>query len=142
MTFRMYLVAAALLVAPASAQAGPASDAVARFYASIGKELSPEMRRHFTAAARDLLDRNEAADCIMPGMLVVDAGKHDAAELKRTLELRESVQGDGAIVMAHFRQGGERRVLEWTLERNGKAWLVADVMSLYGDWRLSELSCG
>lgn len=141
MTFRMHLVALAFLLVPAVAQAGPASDAVARFYAHVGKELSPEMRRHFTAAARALLDRNQSAGCVTPGMIVVDAGKYDTVELKRTLELRESVQGDSAIVMAHFRQGGERRALEWTLEHEGKAWLVADVMSLYGDWRLSELSC-
>lgn len=67
---------------------------------------------------------------------------HDAAELKRTLELRESVQGDGAIVMAYFHQSGERRAIEWTLSRQGRSWLVADVMSLQGGWRLSDLPCG
>lgn len=137
------LAAVACLALPSAAQAGPAADAVARFYANPGTEMKPEMRRYFTDPARGVLDRDEAtgAGCV-PAGFAVDVPGHDAAELKRTLELRESVQGDGAIVMAYFRQSGERRAIEWTLSRQGRSWLVADVMSLQGGWRLSDLPCG
>ena len=134
------------ILAPA-ANAGPASDAVARFYANPGAEARPEMRRYFTDPARSVLALNDEAvkagnkaGCIGHGLAVED-GRFDRGELSRTLELRENVQGSGAIVMAYYRVGGKKQAVEWTLEREGRSWLVADVMSLYGGWRLSDISC-
>jgi hypothetical protein len=108
----MPLVAVACLLALAPcAHAGPASDAVARFYANPGAELKPEMRRFFTDPARGVLDANDAAlkagrpGCIDFG-LAVEAKRYDRDELSRSLELRESVQGGEAIVMAYYRVGG------------------------------------
>lgn len=142
------LVAAACLVAAAPlAHAGPASDAVARFYANAGTELKPEMRRFFTVPALGVLGAHDAAleaggpGCIGFG-LAVEAPGHDRDELARSLELRESVQGGEAIVMAYYRLAGQKHAVEWTLARQGRAWLVADVMSLNGGWRLSDIVCG
>ncbi len=142
-----FAAAACLIALAPSAHAGPASDAVARFYANAGTELKPEMRRFFTDPARGVLDANDAAlkagrpDCIQFG-LAVEAERHDRDELSRSLELRESVQGGDAIVMVYYRVGGQKQAVEWTLQRQGRAWLVADIMSLYGGWRLSDIPCG
>lgn len=141
------LVAACLVAAMPCAHAGPASDAVARFYADAGTELTPEMRRFFTEPALGVLGAHDAAlraggrGCIGFG-LAVEAKGYDRGELSRSLELRESVQGGEAIVMAYYRLAGRKHAVEWTLRRQGRAWLVADVMSLQGGWRLSDIACG
>ena len=129
-----------LIAAPAFA--GPASEAVRFFYTSIGAEFDPQNRDRFVDPARALLEANDTGDdrCVDFG-IAVDGQDYDEAEILRTLDLRESVQGDGAIVMAHFTLFGEKRSIEWTLEREGRAWKVADVMSLQGGWRLSDFEC-
>lgn len=144
---RSVFAVAAILLSSNGAFAGPASDAVRWFYENVGKEAEPESRARFTGAARAYLDANDRAweereeVCLDFGM-TIDAQDYDEAEIARSLELTESVQGDGAIVMAKFSNFGQRQTLEWTLERDGRMWLVADIMSLQGGWRLSEFSCG
>ena len=113
----------------------------------MGYEAAEENRDRFTGAAKAYLDANDLAwaeneEACLDFGLTVDAQDYDEAEIARTLQLKESVQGDGAIVMADFTMFGVKRTLEWTLEREGRSWLVADIMSLTGGWRLSEFSCG
>lgn len=136
----------ALGLAALPAHAGEASDAVRWFYDNVGAESEPENRHRFTGAARDYLDANdrvwaEREEVCLDFGLTVDAQDYDEGEIARTLELRESVQNDEAIVMARFSMFGEPRTLEWTLFRDGRMWQVADIMSLQGGWRLSEFEC-
>lgn len=142
-----FVLAAAVLFASAlSAQAGPAADAVASFYKDPDTAFEPLQRDRFVDPARSLLDANdrlweEQQEACLGFNFVVDGEDWDGDEIVRSLELSESVQGEGAIVMARFSSFGESRTLEWTLERAGRAWRVADIMSLQGGWRLSELTC-
>lgn len=138
--------AAVLFATAVSAQAGPAADAVASFYKNPDAAFEPSERDRFVDPARALLDANdrlweEQQEACIGFSFVVDGQDWDGDEIARTLALSESVQGDGAIVMARFSNFGETRTLEWTLERTGRAWRVADVMSLQGGWRLSDLTC-
>jgi hypothetical protein len=142
-----FVLAASLLFASAfAAQAGPASDAVVSFYKNPDAAFDAEQRDRFVDPARALLDANdrvweEQQEACIGFSFVIDGQDWDEDEITSTLELTESVEGDGAIVMARFSNFGETRTLEWTLERSGRVWRVADIMSLEGDWRLSELTC-
>ena len=144
---KIVLAAAVLFASAFSVQAGPASDAVASFYENPDSAFDADERDRFVDPARALLDANdrlweEQQEACIGFSFVIDGQDWDDDEIASTLELTESVQGDGAIVMARFSNFGETRTLEWTLERSGRAWRVADIMSLQGDWRLSELTCG
>ncbi len=144
---KIALAAALLLTTFGAAHAGPASDAVAAFYGNPDAAFDPAQRGRFADPARALLDANdrlweEQQEACLGFSFVIDGQDWDDDEIASTLELTESVQGDGAIVMARFSNFGETRTLEWTLERAGRVWRVADVMSIEGDWRLSDLSCG
>ncbi len=142
-----FVLAASLLFASAfSVQAGPASDAVASFYKNPDIAFDAEQRDRFVDPARALLDANdrvweEQQEACIGFSFVIDGQDWDEDEIASTLELTEAVKGDGAIVMARFSNFGDTQTLEWTLERSGRAWRVADIMSLEGDWRLSELTC-
>lgn len=146
MKLRPFLLAASFLLPAQAAVAGPASEAVAEIYRDLGSEFDPQERDRFTGPARAVLDANdEVAErdgypCV-DFSFAIDAQDFDDDELDRTLELRESVSGDGALVTARFSLFGQPRTIEWTLEREGGAWLVADVMSPEGGWRLGEFSC-
>lgn len=144
---KLLLAAAVLLASALPALSGPASDAVAYFYETPDTAFDEAERGRFVDPARALLDANdrlweEQQEACIGFSFVIDGQDWDDEEIARTLELTESVQGEGAIVMARFSNFGETRTLEWTLERDGRTWRVADVMSLEGNWRLSDLSCG
>lgn len=144
---KFVLAAAVLFASILSAHAGPASDAVASFYKNPDAAFDPAERNRFVDPAKALLDANdrlweEQQEACLGFSIVIGGQDWDDAEIAGSLELTESVQGDGAIVMARFSNFGEIRTLEWTLERSGRIWRVADIMSLQGDWRLSDLTCG
>lgn len=141
-------IAAALLLATSGlAHAGPASDAVAAFYKNPDAAFDPAERDRFVDPARALLDANdrlweEQQEACIGFSFVADGQDWDEDEIAGSLELTETVQGEGAVVMARFANFGETRTLEWTLRRAGRGWRVADVMSVEEGWRLSELTCG
>lgn len=144
---KVLATAALLLMTFGSAHAGPASDAVAIFYGNPDAAFDETERDRFVDPARALLDANdrlweEQQETCIGFSFVIDGQDWDDDEIAGSLDLAETVQGDGAIVLARFSNFGETRTLEWTLERAGGTWRVADVMSTEGNWRLSELSCG
>ena len=145
-----WLVALSLLV-PGAALAGPASDAVRFFYDEPTFEPDPQLRDRFVDPAKTKFEQNDAlssdgdAGCI-DWVLAIDGQDFDAAILKKTLELDETVNGDSAEVDATFtlfpdgKETSKREVL-WTLEDVDGDWKVADIESRTSDWKLSELDC-
>ncbi len=84
----------------------------------------------------------ESQEACLDFSFVVDGQDWDEAEIAGSLALTEAVDGTSATVTARFTNFGEPRTLSWTLVRQGGVWRVADVASVEGAWRLSELSCG
>jgi hypothetical protein len=138
------------LVAPVSAFAGPASDAVRFFYDEPTFEPDPSVRDHFVDPAKAQFERNDVlasggdAGCI-DWVLAIDAQDYDDATLKRTLKLAETVNGGEAEVTAVFTlfpSGGDSaREILWTLKQVDGEWKVSDIESRTTAWKLSELDC-
>jgi hypothetical protein len=139
-----------VLLAPAAAVAGPASDAVRFFYDEPTFEPDPSVRDRFVDPARTKFEQNDAlssdgdAGCI-DWVLAIDGQDYDDATLKRTLKLDETMDGDEAEVTATFTlfPGGDdsSREIVWTLKEIDGDWKVADIESETNDWKLSELDC-
>ncbi len=134
-----------------SALAGPASDAVKKFYTpSVEFEAEPALRGRFVDPAKAMLDlydktlQPEEVGCI-DFVLAIDAQDYDQGELDRTLKLKETVSGDNATVVADFNlfpdDAESVRQIEWTLKQVDGAWKVADIASKASDWRLSTFDC-
>ena len=139
-----------LLALAISAFAFPAiaadpTDAVQFFYSDPGSELASENRDRFTGKAKEVLDAADAAEtdegpCI-GFMLSVDGQDLDADELKSTLNLAGAMAGEWGSVDATFKQYGEDVKVEWTLEKIGEEWKIADIASAKNNWKLSEIDC-
>ena len=69
------------------------------------------------------------------------------AELARTLELTEAIDGDNATVTARFTlfpgsaDENAKREMRWSLKQIDGAWLVADIESVTNAWKLSDIKC-
>lgn len=148
MKIRLLLAACAMLW-PAAAYAGPASDVVKFFYVPLRWEADPQFRDHFIDPARRLFELNDQTPddevgCIDfgPG---IDAQDVDEATLKKTLRLKEEVDGDNARVTASFTlfpdDAGSHREMLWMLKKVDGTWKIADIASLTNGWKLSELNC-
>ncbi len=146
MLIRAILSAALFIATAQAALAGPPSDAVGWFYSHVGDEALPENRDRFTGPAKDFLDANDKAwkereyICLDFG-ITVDGQDFDADEIAKTLNLDEQVKGDDATVTASFKLFGEPRKIEYLLAKEDGDWKVADVVSLTGNWKLSEFNC-
>ena len=141
----MLLAGLAMVVGPVAAWAGPASDAVAFFYASPGAEFEQANRDRFIDPARNVLDRNDEAELCIDFVPSIDAQDFEQSELDRTLRLDEEVSGQDATVNAYFNlfrgQPDSERLVIWTLKQVGGRWKVADIMSDTSQWLLSEFAC-
>lgn len=146
------ILLALLLLVPLPALAGTPSEAVAFFYSPPKYEPDLELRARFTDPAKALFEQNDKAlandqevGCIdfSPG---IDAQDFDDAELARTLKLDEAITGDTAKVTARFNlfqdtsEDNQREIL-WTLKEVGGTWLVSDIESATGKWKLSDIKC-
>jgi hypothetical protein len=139
-----------VLLVPAPAWAGPASDVVRFFYDEPTFEPDPSVRDHFVDPAMGQFERNDAlsgdgdAGCI-DWVLAIDAQDCDDATLEKTLKLDETVNGDAAEVSATFTlfpSGDDSaREIVWSLREVGGDWKVSDIESKTTDWKLSELDC-
>ena len=136
-----------LLLAPAAAGAGEASDVVKAFYDHPGLELDPTARDLFVDPAKKVLDQNDAIKaggepdgCLDPA-LPFDDSDYDAAVVASSLKLDEQVEGESAKVVATFNVSEGRARVEWRLKRVGSAWKVSDIVSMSKDWALSQFNC-
>ena len=150
---RTAFIAAFLIVLPAAAFAGPASDAVKFFYVPAVKfEADAQYRDRFTQPVTKLFDLNDQAikkhpdevACIDfdPGL---DAQDFDQKSVSKTLKLSEKLDGDDAEVTASFNLFSEgddsKREMVWSLRKVDGRWKVSDIASKTSDWKLSALEC-
>ena len=139
-------VAALCIVVPASALAGTPTEAVMAFYDHVGLELDPAERDRFVDPAKAVFDGSERlkksgeGDCLDPHMPLdnVDAG---AEQFRKSLKTLETVKGDEAKVTVAFVAAGAPHRLQWQLRKVGDAWKVADILSITGEWALSQYHC-
>jgi hypothetical protein len=146
MVRRAGIVVLLAVAMPTPSFAGPASDAVQPFYAHPGLELEASARDRFTDPALNVLNQNDAIKktgeegCLDPA-LAFDDTDYDLAEVTSTLSLAESIKGEDATVVATFKVLKEPHRMQWKLKMIGSAWKIADIVSMNGDWALSQFNC-
>ena len=143
---RYLAVLSVVALAAGPAVAGEASDVVKAFYDDPATLSDTDKRGLFTGPALDFLNAADAAwnrdetVCIDFGF-AVDAQDYDDAEIRRTLQLDETVSGDTASVIAQFDNFGQPTRIEWTLSKDAGSWLVSDIASEANQWRVSNMVC-
>lgn len=142
---------------PAAPQAKPAAPAappapgsptalVRTFYDGAGLELASAPRDDFVDPARTVLDDNDRleksgqGECLDPAM-AFDTVTDGKAEMAASLKTLEAVKGDEAKVVVAFVVAGNPHRLEWKLKRAGGRWKIADLLSVTGEWALSQYQC-
>ncbi len=116
------------------------------FYEHFGLELDPSQRGNFIDPARKVLDDDEAlrvsgqGECLDTNM-ALDNAAADKAQVAASLKTLEAVNGDQANVVVAFVEDGKPHRLEWKLKRQGGAWKIADLLSVTGEWELSQYQC-
>ena len=126
--------------------AGTPTDLVKAFYARAGAELDPAARKEFVDPAlsvlnsRDALAATGAGDCLDPNM-ALDGADFDKSAIETSFKSLETINGDTARVTVAFVVAGEAHRLEWKLTKVGDDWKVADILSVTGEWALSQYQC-
>lgn len=116
------------------------------FYDHFGLERDPAQRSNFINPARKVLDDAEAleksgqGECLDPNM-ALDNADADKDEIDGSLKMLEAIDGDRAKVVVAFVEGGKPHRLEWKLQKAGDAWKIADLLSVTGEWELSQYQC-
>lgn len=115
------------------------------FY-SEGADLASADRNRFVDPARTVLDKNEVlkksgqGDCLDQNM-PLDQVPYDKAALEKTFKSLESIDGDQARVVVAFVEGSEPHRLEWKLKKAEGTWKITDLLSVTGEWALSQYQC-
>jgi uncharacterized protein DUF3828 len=150
---RTVLVAALSIGLPATAFAGPASDAVKFFYVPAVKfEADEQYRDRFTEPVTNLFNLNDQATKKNPDEVAcidfdpgLDAQDFDQKTVSKTLKLAEKLNGDNAEVTASFSLFSEgddsKRDMVWSLKKIDGKWRISDIASKTSDWKLSALEC-
>lgn len=116
------------------------------FYEHFGLEIDPSQRGDFVDPAKTVLDKADAlkksgeGDCLDPNM-ALDNAAADKAEIDKSLKTLEAVRGDEAKVIVAFVVAGAPHRLEWKLKKVGGAWKIGDLLSVTGEWALSQYQC-
>ncbi|TIV58003.1 MAG: hypothetical protein E5V86_25295 [Mesorhizobium sp.] len=106
----------------------------------------PAQRQNFTDPAKTVLDKSDAlrasgqGECLDPNM-ALDNADYDKLAIDRSLRTIEAVNGDEAKVVVAFVVEGHQHRLEWKLKKIGGAWKVSDLLSVTGEWALSQYQC-
>ncbi|MBZ9847316.1 YbjP/YqhG family protein [Mesorhizobium sp. CA14] len=125
---------------------GSPTAVVKPFYEHLGLELAPAQRKNFVDPAKTVLDKSDAlrasgqGECLDPNM-ALDNADYDKLAIDRSLRTIEAVNGDGAKVVVAFVVEGDQHRLEWKLKKVGGAWKVSDLLSVTGEWALSQYQC-
>jgi len=131
---------------PAAPAPGSPTALVRPFYERFGLELDPSQRGNFVDPAKKVLDDAEAleksgqGECLDPNM-ALDNAAVDKAQIEASLKTLESVDGDRAKVVVAFTEDGHPHRLEWKLRKVAGAWKIADLLSVTGEWELSQYQC-
>lgn len=133
--------------APAAPVLPGSPTAVVRpFYEHVGLELDPAQRKNFIDPAKTVLDKSDAlrasgqGECLDPNM-ALDNADYDKLAIDRSLRTIAAVNGDEAKVVVAFVVEGHQHRLEWKLRKVGGAWKVSDLLSVTGEWALSQYQC-
>lgn len=133
--------------APAAPVLPGSPTAVVRpFYEHVGLELDPAQRKNFIDPAKTVLDKSDAlrasgqGECLDPNM-ALDNADYDKLAIDKSLRTIEAVNGDEAKVVVAFVVEGHQHRLEWKLRKVGGAWKVSDLLSVTGEWALSQYQC-
>ena len=116
------------------------------FYEHFGLELDPVQRGNFIDPAKKVLDDNDTlqksgqGDCLDPNM-ALDNAAADKAQISASLKTLEAINGEKAKVVVAFAENGKPHRLEWKLEKVDGAWKITDLLSVTGEWELSQYQC-
>ncbi|RWX63498.1 hypothetical protein EN780_23520 [Mesorhizobium sp. M4B.F.Ca.ET.089.01.1.1] len=116
------------------------------FYEHLGLELDPAERKNFIDPAKAVLDKSDAlrnsgqGECLDPNM-ALDNADYDKAAIDGSLKTIEAVRGDEAKVVVAFVVANNAHRLEWKLKKVGGDWKISDLLSVTGEWALSQYQC-
>ncbi|TPL57240.1 hypothetical protein FJ942_14680 [Mesorhizobium sp. B2-4-2] len=138
--------AASPSVPAAPIQPGSPTAVVRPFYDQLGLEVDPSQRRHFVDPAKTVLDKSDAlrksgqGECLDPNM-ALDNADYDKAEIDKSLRTLEAINGDQAKVIVAFVVAGNPHRLEWKFKKVDGEWKISDLLSVTGEWALSQYQC-
>ncbi|TIS59339.1 hypothetical protein [Mesorhizobium sp.] len=127
-------------------QPGSPTAMVKPFYEHAGLELDPAQRSHFVDPAKSVLDKSDAlrksgqGECLDPNM-ALDNAEYEKAEIDNSLKTIEAVKGDEAKVVVAFVAAGNPHRLEWKFKKVDGDWKIMDLLSVTGEWALSQYQC-
>lgn len=130
----------------ASVLPGSPTAVVKPFYEHLGLEIDPAERGNFVDPAKTVLDKSDAlrksgqGECLDPNM-ALDNADYDKTEIDKSLKTIEAIRGDEAKVVVAFVVAGNPHRLEWKLKKVGGAWKISDLLSVTGEWALSQYQC-
>ncbi|RWM16006.1 MAG: hypothetical protein E5X53_17535 [Mesorhizobium sp.] len=130
----------------APVQPGSPTAVVKPFYEHAGLELDRVQRSHFADPAKSVLDKSDAlrksgqGECLDPNM-ALDNAAYDRAEIDKSLKTIEAVKGDEAKVIVAFIVAGNPHRLEWKFKKVDGDWKISDLLSVTGEWALSQYQC-
>ena len=125
---------------------GSPTAVVMPFYEHLGLELDPTQRKNFVDQAKTVLDKSDAlrasgqGECLDPNM-ALDNADYDKLAIDKSLKSIEAVNGDQAKVVVAFVVEGNQHRLEWKLKKVDGAWKISDLLSVTGEWALSQYQC-
>ena len=125
---------------------GSPTAVVKPFYEHLGLEIDPAQRSHFVDPAKTVLDKSDAlrksgqGECLDPNM-ALDNVDYDKDAIDKSFKTLESVNGDEAKVIVAFVVAGNPHRLEWKLKKVGGDWKISDLLSVTGEWALSQYQC-
>jgi len=125
---------------------GSPTAVVKPFYEHLGLELDPTQRKNFVDPAKTVLDKSDAlrasgqGECLDPNM-ALDNAHYDKLAIDKSLKSIEAVNGDQAKVVVAFVVEGNQHRLEWKLKKVDGAWKISDLLSVTGEWALSQYQC-
>ncbi|MBW8909083.1 MAG: hypothetical protein JF620_08690 [Mesorhizobium sp.] len=140
------LTAPVELPPPVPVLPGSPTAVVKPFYDHVGLELDPAQRKNFIDPAKTVLDKSDAlrasgeGECLDPNM-ALDNANYDKLAIDRSLRTIEAVKGDEAKVVVAFVVEGNKHRLEWKLKKVGGDWKISDLLSVTGEWALSQYQC-
>jgi len=127
-------------------QPGSPTAVVKPFYEHVGLELDPTQRKNFVDPAKTVLDKSDAlrasgqGECLDPNM-ALDNADYDKLAIDKSLKSIEAVNGDQAKVVVAFVVEGHQHRLEWKLKKVDGDWKISDLLSVTGEWALSQYQC-
>ncbi|WP_202354859.1 hypothetical protein [Mesorhizobium sp. 113-3-3] len=127
-------------------QPGSPTAVVRPFYDQLGLEIDPAQRSHFIDPAKTVLDKSDAlrksgqGECLDPNM-ALDNADYDKDEIGKSLKTLEAINGDQAKVIVAFVVAGNPHRLEWKLKKVDGDWKISDLLSVTGEWALSQYQC-